>query len=78
MVLVLMKTYLTLWFYSEGATPLEIVQRLRSLGFNTLKGYHDHVYDWKRKAELLDVLELANKVHVTLKGLKVFYKLETE
>ena len=73
-----MKTYLTVWFNSEGASPLEVVEKLRSMGFEPLKGYHDHTYDWKRKVELSDVLELANKVHETLKGLKVFYKLETE
>ena len=73
-----MKTYLTIWFYSEGASPLEVVERLRSLGFKPLKGYHDHVYDWNRNVNLMDILELANKVHETLKGLKVFYKLETE
>ena len=73
-----MKTYLTIWFYSEGGSPMEVVQRLRSLGFEPLKGYHDHVYDWKGKAELMEILKLANKVHETLKGLKVIYKLETE
>lgn len=73
-----MKTYLTIWFYSEGASPLEVVDRLRSLGFRPLKGYHDHVYDWKKNVDLTDILELANKVHETLKGLKVFYKIETE
>ena len=61
-----MKTYLTIWFYSEGASPLEVVDRLRSLGFKPLKGYHDHVYDWKKNVDLTDILELANKVHETL------------
>ena len=73
-----MKTYLTVWFNSEGASPLEIVGKLRSMGFEPLKGYHDHIYDWKRNVELSDVIELANMVHETLKGLKVFYKIETE
>jgi len=73
-----MKTYLTIWFYSEGANPLEVVERLRSLGFKPLKGYHDHVYEWNREVDLIDILELANKVHETLRGLKVFYKLETD
>ena len=73
-----MKTYLTIWFYSEGASPLEVVERLRSLGFKPLKGYHDHVYEWNKEVDLIDILELANKVHETLRGLKVFYKLETE
>lgn len=71
------KTYLTIWFYSEGATPLEVVEKLRSMGFEPLRGYHDHVYNWGRKVDLIEVLELANKVHETLKGMKVFYKLET-
>jgi hypothetical protein len=48
------------------------------MGFEPLRGYHDHVYDWGRKVELIEVLQLANKVHETLKGMKVFYKLETE
>lgn len=73
-----MKTYLTIWFNSEGGTPLEIVDRLRSLGFKALRGYHDHVYDWNRKIELEEVLKLANTIHETLRGLKVIYKLETE
>jgi hypothetical protein len=72
------KTYLTIWFDSEGAGPLEVVKRLRSLGYEPLRGYHDHVYDWGRKVELEDILQMANSVHETLKGLKVLYKLETE
>ena len=72
------KTYLTLWFSSEGASPVEVVQRLRSLGFTAQRGYHDHVYEWGRKVNLDEVLQIANSVHETLKGLHVLYKLETE
>ncbi|UCH70116.1 MAG: hypothetical protein JSV29_07775 [Candidatus Bathyarchaeota archaeon] len=73
-----MKTYLTIWFYSEGASPREIVERLRSLGFKPLRGHHDHVYNWRKEANLEDIFQLANSVHETLKGLKVLYKLETQ
>lgn len=74
-----MKTYLTLILYSEGANPIEIVERLRSLGFKPVTGVHDHVYDWgRRRVELEDILQIASSVHETLKGLKVFYRLETE
>lgn len=73
-----MKTYLTIWFSSEGAGPIEVIERLRSLGFEPLRGYQDHVYDWKRKVELVDVLQLTDKIHETLKGLHVLYKIETE
>jgi hypothetical protein len=73
-----LKTYLTIWFSSEGAGPVEVVDRLRSLGFEPMKGYHDHVYTWKTKVDLGDILQLTDKVHVTLKGLNVLYKIETE
>jgi len=73
-----MKTYLNILFYSEGANPIEVVERLRSLGFEPVKGVHDHVYDWgRKKVELMDIFQIASSVHETLKGLKVFYKLET-
>lgn len=72
-----LKTYLNIMFYSEGANPVEVVERLRSLGFKPLRGVHDHVYDWGRDIELEDIMRIATSVHETLKGLKVFYKIET-
>ncbi|MCW4020538.1 MAG: hypothetical protein NWF14_04835 [Candidatus Bathyarchaeota archaeon] len=72
-----MKTYLTIWFNSEGAQPSEVVERLRAMGFKPIKGYYDHVYDWKKKVKLEDVFHLSDALHETLKGLKVMYKLET-
>jgi len=72
-----MKTYLTIWFSSEGAEPSTVAQKLQSMGFKPIKGHYDHVYDWKREATLDDVLQLLNNVHNTLKGLKVLYKIET-
>jgi len=71
------KTYLTIWFSSEGAEPSTVAQKLQSMGFKPIKGQHDHVYDWKREATLDDVLQLLNNVHHTLKGLQVLYKIET-
>ena len=73
-----LKTYLTIWFSSEGAGPVEVVARLRSLGFKPMKGYHDHVYEWGKKVDLGDILQLTDKVHSTLKGLNVLYKIESE
>jgi len=72
-----MKTYLTIWFNSEGAPPTEVVERILSLGFKPIKGHYDHVYDWGREPALEEVLQLANNLHETLRGLKVIYKLET-
>jgi len=72
-----MKTYLMIWFNSEGAEPSTVAQKLQSMGFKPIKGHYDHVYDWKREASLDEVLQLCNNVHETLKGLKVLYKIET-
>jgi len=72
-----LKTYLTLWFNSEGAPPSEVVERLRAMGFKPIRGYHDHVYDWKKKVTVEDIVQLSDAVHETLRGLKILYKLET-
>jgi hypothetical protein len=72
-----MKTYLTIWFNSEGVEPLRVVQRLQGMGFKPITGKHDHVYDWRREVSLEEVLRLGNAVHETLKGCKVLYKMET-
>jgi len=71
------KTYLTIWFNSEGASPSEVVERLRAMGFKPMRGYYDHVYDWRKKVTIEDILQLSDALHETLKGLKVMYKLET-
>ena len=53
------------------------LERLRAMGFRPMKGYYDHVYDWKKEATLDDIFQLSDALHETLKGLKVIYKLET-
>ena len=72
-----MKTYVTVWFSSEGARPTEVVERILAMGFKPIKGHYDHVYDWGREPALEEVLQLANNLHETLRGLRVIYKLET-
>ena len=72
-----MKTYLTIWFNSEGASPVVVAEKLRAMGFKAVKGRYDHVYDWGREIELEEILQIGTAVHETLKGLNVIYKLET-
>jgi hypothetical protein len=72
-----MKTYLTIWFNSEGANPTVVAEKLRAMGFKPLKGQYDHVYDWCRTIELAEILQIGTSVHETLKGLNVIYKIET-
>jgi hypothetical protein len=72
-----LKTYLTIWFSSEGAAPSEVVERLRAMGFEPMKGHYDHVYDWRKQVSIEDIIQLSDAVHQTLRGFKVLYKLET-
>ena len=72
-----MKTYLTLWFSSEGERPVEITSRLMGMGFRPVKGEFDYVYDWDKKATLEQAMNLADQVHITLKGCNVNFKIGT-
>jgi hypothetical protein len=72
-----MKTYLTIWFNSEGSPPMKVVERILALGFKPIKGHYDHVYDWRREPTLEEILQLLNGLHETLKGMRVIYKVET-
>lgn len=72
-----MRTYLTLWFNSDGASPTEVLEKLEEVGFDPLKGNYDMAYDWDEQPETDEVLHLANEVRKKLKGDKVLFKLET-
>ncbi|MCZ7356226.1 MAG: hypothetical protein O8C66_11420 [Candidatus Methanoperedens sp.] len=72
-----MKSYLIVWFSSEGGKPSEINQRLMSLGFKPMQGTHDFVYEWRKNVEVDEILRFGDKVQMTLKGLDVMFKLET-
>ena len=72
-----MKTYLMIWFNSEGAKPQQNIQSLQGMGFKPIRGPYDHVYEWSRDVDLDEIVQLGNAVHETLKGYKVLYKLET-
>lgn len=72
-----MRSYLIVWFSSEGGKPSEINQRLMSLGFKPMQGTHDFVYEWGKKVDVEEILRFGDKVQMTLQGLDVMFKLET-
>ncbi|MDH5450497.1 MAG: hypothetical protein OEX77_06305 [Candidatus Bathyarchaeota archaeon] len=72
-----MRTYLKVWYNSEGANPVVVAQKLNNMGFKAIKGQFDYVYDWRKEVELEDILQIMTAVHETLKGSKVSYKMET-
>ena len=72
-----MKTYLLVWFSSEGVRPSEINRRLMSLGFESMQGTYDFVYNWNSNFSIDKVLEFGDKIYLSLQGTGVMFKLET-
>ncbi len=71
------RTYLMLWFSSEGDPPSNVTSKLMDIGFQPTKGAYDYVYQWRKKPNIDEVLELARQVQLTLSGSNVYYKIET-
>ena len=72
-----MKTYITVFFGTEGAKPSKVFDALNNLGFEPTTGNYDGVYSWDKQATLEDAINLADKIIATLKGMGVMVKLET-
>lgn len=73
-----MKTYLKIFFNSEGALPSEVKNQLMNMGFKATSGNYDFVYDWGDKdVKIEDLIWFADKVHSALKGMKVYFSIET-
>ena len=71
------KTYFTVWFSSEGATPDEVTSRLMGMGFKAIKGRYDYVYTWSGNPNVDEILDIGNRILLTLKGMHVLFKIET-
>ena len=72
-----MRTYLVVWFSSEGMKPSEVTERLLSMGFRPLEGEYDYVYQWGAEADVDDILRIGDQVQYALKGSGILFKLET-
>ena len=72
-----MKTYLVLFFNSNGWVPSKVMDKAKELGFEVVVGAHDLVYEWESEPSEEEILDLGDKVKETLEGSGVFFKLET-
>ena len=72
-----MKTYLIVWFSSEGTKPSDISDRLLSMGFQPVEGEYDYLYDWGNKADINEIIKFGDQVQNTLKGTSALFKFET-
>ncbi len=72
-----MKTFLSVTFNSEGASPSEVRERLMQIGLNATKGNYDFTYDWDKDPDVEVLFMLANRIHTALKGMNVLFSIET-
>ena len=72
-----MKTYLIVWFNSEGAKPSDRTERLLSMGFQPVEGEYDYLYNWDSHAAIEEIIKFGDQVQNTLKGSGALFKLET-
>jgi predicted nuclease with TOPRIM domain len=75
-------TRVSVWFYSEGASPAQVISKLTELGFKPVRGAYDFVYEHSdvdmTEADLSNaIIETSNALHKTLSGFKVLYNLDT-
>ena len=72
-----MRTYLLLQLDSEGSPFSDIAESLEDLGFRPHQSGYDFVYDWARPASVRETLEFADRVQATLRGKRVYFRIET-
>jgi len=72
------RTYLVIYFGTNGVRASEIAKKVESLGFETRFGSVDFVYDWKdKKPSKEEVLALADKLAGVLEGSGAVFNLDT-
>ena len=73
-----MKTYLVMYFGTKGISASETASRVEKLGFTTLYGPYDFVFDWKGKSPTKEeVLALGDRVGEALKDSGAVFNLDT-
>ena len=69
-----MKLYLKLYFNSEGASTMDVINIAEKVGFSPAVGEYDFAIDFESPEEYGDI---TNKLHKMLKGTKTMYKVTT-
>jgi hypothetical protein len=75
-------SYITVNLNSEGATPTEVTDKLKGMGWEVTYGPYDYKYSWTETENenydnIYDFLTKLENIHNTLKGLNVYYKVVT-
>ena len=67
-----MKVFIKLFFSPDGPNPLQILSKVKELGFKPVFGN----YDLMREVEdIEEYMDLVRRLHENLRGTKVMYNL---
>jgi hypothetical protein len=69
-----MRTYVKMYFSSEGAGPLDIVEDMKKMGFRTEVGEFDFSVSWDTPEQYGNIIK---RVHTTLAGTRLRYTIMT-
>ncbi len=72
-----MKTYLVVWFASDGTLPSEVITRLTGMGFDPVTGNYDFEYRWRKHPSNAELFMFIDQVQKTLQGTGAYFKVET-
>ena len=75
-------SYISVNHYSEGASPTQVTEKLKELGWEVVYGPYDYKYTWTETESdnydnIYEFLTKLENVHNTMKGLNVYYKVVT-
>ena len=71
------KTYLVVYFGTNGIGPSEIARLIEGLGFKTLFGPYDFAHPWNREPSKSEILALGDRVQTALQGTGSVFNLDT-
>ena len=72
------RTYLIVYFGTAGTRASEVALKLEKLGFKTVYGPYDFIYDWgARLPSTQEILTLGDKVVDALQGSGSVFNLDT-
>ena len=67
-----------MYFGTEGTKASEVALKLETLGFKTVYGPYDFIYDWgARMPSTQEILVLGDKIVEALKGSGSVFNLDT-
>ena len=71
------KTYLVMYFGTDGSKITDVVKKVESLGFRAALGPVDFEYEWNNAPSKEEVFRLGDKLMEILKGTGVIFNLDT-